>query len=106
MERMFLFAVMWAFGGALSSEWKCDDRKRFSQEWRKVLPAKTMKLPEQASPSLVRSMVSNESFTVFIVDDRFLTSPCSVLQHAGEPACFLDWARGWRPKENLLETST
>lgn len=106
MERIFLFAVMWAFGGALSSEWKCDDRKRFSQEWRKVLPAKTMKLPEQASPSLVRFMVSDESFSVFTVDDRFLTSTCSVLQRAGEPARFLDWGQVWRPKEDFLETST
>lgn len=47
MERMFLFAAMWAFGGALSSDSKCDNRRRFSQEWRKLLPSKTVKLPEQ-----------------------------------------------------------
>ncbi|CAM9120279.1 unnamed protein product [Sphacelaria rigidula] len=47
MERVFLFAAMWAFGGALSSDSKCDDRRRFSQEWRKFLPPKLIKLPEQ-----------------------------------------------------------
>eukprot|EP00752_Nemacystus_decipiens_P011484 g10196.t1 len=47
MERVFLFAAMWAFGGALSSDAKCDDRRSFSQEWRKLLPSKTVKLPDQ-----------------------------------------------------------
>ncbi|CAM9099296.1 unnamed protein product [Ectocarpus fasciculatus] len=47
MERVFLFAAMWAFGGALSSDSKCDDRKVFSQEWRKLLPSKSVKLPDQ-----------------------------------------------------------
>lgn len=46
---MFWFAAMWGFGGALSSDSKCDDRKTFSQEWRKLLPSKTFKLPEQVS---------------------------------------------------------
>lgn len=47
MERVFLFAAMWAFGGALCSDAKCDDRRAFSQEWRKLLPSKTLKLPDQ-----------------------------------------------------------
>lgn len=49
MERVFLFAAMWSFGGALSSDSKCDDRRTFSQEWRKLLPSKTFKLPEQVA---------------------------------------------------------
>lgn len=47
MERVFLFAAMWSFGGALSSDSKSDDRRAFSQEWRRLLPPKTVKIPEQ-----------------------------------------------------------
>lgn len=49
MERVFLFAAMWSFGGALSSDSKSDDRRTFSQEWRRLLPPKTVKIPEQVS---------------------------------------------------------
>ncbi|CAM9358663.1 unnamed protein product [Ascophyllum nodosum] len=50
IERVFLFAAMWAFGGVLSSSDSSnqDDRKTFSQEWRKLVTAtKRVKLPEQ-----------------------------------------------------------
>ena len=75
MERVFLFAAMWAFGGALSSDAKCDDRRAFSQEWRKLLPSKTLKLPDQvcswAAPTAaaaVAAAATNKMF--FPVEDE------------------------------------
>ncbi|CAM9397550.1 unnamed protein product, partial [Discosporangium mesarthrocarpum] len=47
IERVFLFAAMWAFGGALSSDKKNDWRRKFSQDWRAAIVSKALKLPEQ-----------------------------------------------------------
>lgn len=68
MERVFLFAAMWAFGGALSSDSKCDDRRRFSQEWRKYLPPKVIKLPEQVRGDVcfLRAFFTPESMFLWL----------------------------------------
>jgi dynein heavy chain, axonemal len=44
VERMFVFAAMWAFGGALTSEKQTDYRKNFSMQFKAI--AKDIKFPD------------------------------------------------------------
>ena len=44
IERLFLFAAVWAFGGAAASDKTADFRKQFSQAWKAAF--KIIKYPE------------------------------------------------------------
>ena len=45
IERIFLFACVWAFGGVTSSDKTSDSRAKFSSDWKSAF--KSVKYPEQ-----------------------------------------------------------
>lgn len=52
LERIFLFCLMWAFGGALTSDKQIDFKKTFSAFF-KTLCNKVISFPEHGTESIV-----------------------------------------------------